>query len=466
MNILVINICLRPESSVKLFPVGLGYITTAMKNAGFDFDLLDINAYRYTDGQIEQFIRGKKYDVICMGTVVTGYRIVKSLAALIKKCHPYSKIIVGNTVATSVFDTLLRRTKVDIAVIGEGEETIVDILRKLSESKPLEEVRGICFMKDGNVVCTPPRPLIKDISSLPFMNYSLFDLEIYIDGTKQRINDPLPIPREEIRALQVSIARGCIAKCTFCYHIFQDMPYRRRTSESIVTEIKSIIEKYSINFVIFWDDLALSSKKHTLEFVEKILNEKAKFYWMANCRPNLFDDEADMPMIEKMKEAGCLGLCYGLESADSNILREMKRRIPVNQFSKQTRLLQKAGLQTWTTVVFGYPQETPETIKKTFDACIENNIYPSTGYLLPLPGSQMYDYAVSHGFIEDEESYLLRLGDRQDLRVNMTQMSDEEFAAHVVNGLQRCNEKLNLGLEKDKLIKTQYYRGASQSKSF
>ena len=78
----------------------------------------------------------------------------------------------------------------------------------------------------------------------------------------------------------------------------------------------------------------------------------------------------------------------------------------------------------------------------------------------------MYDYAVRHGFIEDEESYLLRLGDRQDLRVNMTQMSDEEFAAHVVNGLQRCNEKLNLGLEKDKLIKTQYYRGASQSKSF
>jgi len=203
MNILVINICLRPESPVKLFPVGLGYITTAMKNAGFDFDLLDINAYRYTDGQIEQFIRGRKYDVICMGTVVTGYRIIKSLAALIKKCHPYSKIIVGNTVATSVFDTLLRRTKVDIAVIGEGEETIVDILRKLSESKPLEEVCGICFMKDGNVVCTPPRPLIKDISSLPFMNYSLFDLEIYIDGTKQRINDPLPIPREEIRALQL-----------------------------------------------------------------------------------------------------------------------------------------------------------------------------------------------------------------------------------------------------------------------
>lgn len=466
MNILVINICLRPESPVKLFPVGLGYITTAMKNAGFDFDLLDIDAYRYTDEQVEQFIRGKKYDVICMGCVVTGYRIVKTLAALIKNYHPYSKIIVGNIVATSVFDTLLRRTKVDIAVIGEGEETIVELLQKLLESKPLEEVRGICFMKDGNMVCTPPRPMIKDISSLAFVNYSLFDLEIYIDGTSRRVNDPVPVPRDQIRALQVSIARGCIAKCTFCYHIFQDMPYRRRSPESIIVEIKSLIEKYSINIIMFLDDLALSSKKNTLEFVEKILNEKIRFYWMANCRPNLFDNEEDMLIIEKMKEAGCLGLCSGLESADSNILKQMKRRIPVNQFSKQIRLLQKAGLQTWTTVVFGYPQETPETIKKTFDVCIENNIYPSTGYLLPLPGSQMYDYAVSHGFIKDEESYLLRLGDRQDLRVNMTQMSDEEFVMHVVKGLQRCNEKLNLGLEKDKLIKTQYYRGTSQSKAF
>ncbi len=122
MNILVINVSLRPKSPVKIFPIGLGYITTAMKNAGFDFDLMDIDAHRYTDEQVERLIRKKNYDVVCMGCIVTGYRIIKALASVVKQYHPYCKIIVGNSVATSIVDTLLTRTKADIA------ENLLDIL--------------------------------------------------------------------------------------------------------------------------------------------------------------------------------------------------------------------------------------------------------------------------------------------------------------------------------------------------
>ena len=147
-----------------------------------------------------------------------------------------------------------------------------------------------------------------------------------------------------------------------------------------------------------------------------------------------------------------------MESADADILKAMNKKISVEQFSKQTQLYQNAGLATWTSLVIGYPQETPETIKKTFDCCIENKIYPSVGYLLPQPGLPMYDYAVEHGFIEDEEAYLIKMGDRQDLRINMKQMKDEELETLVVKGLERCNKKLNVGLKLDQLIKTQYYR--------
>jgi len=117
-------------------------------------------------------------------------------------------------------------------------------------------------------------------------------------------------------------------------------------------------------------------------------------------------------------------------------------------------------MHTVTSLVLGYPQETPETIRKTFDCCIENRIYPSAGYLLPQPGSGMYDYAVENGFIEDEEEYLLKMGDRQDLRLNMTRMSDEDIEMEVLEGLKRCNEALNIGLDDDQLIKTLFYRSA------
>ena len=143
MNILVINLSLRPFSPVKVFPIGLGYVATSMKKAGYAFDLLDIDGHRYSDQQVEDFIRAKNYDVVCMGCIVTGYKFVKGLCDVIKQHHPHAKIIVGNSVATSIVDTLLTRTKADISVMGEGDETIVDLLNAIKTERDLESVQGI-----------------------------------------------------------------------------------------------------------------------------------------------------------------------------------------------------------------------------------------------------------------------------------------------------------------------------------
>jgi len=458
MNILVINVSLRPQSPIKLFPVGLGYIATAMKYAGYDFDVLDIDAHRYSDAEVERFIRNKQYDVVCMGCIVTGYKIVKSLAALIKEHHPNAKIIVGNSVATSIVEILLTRTKADIAVISEGDITIVNLLNTIANSGNIEEVNGICFVKDGKIVRTPPQPLIKGISSLPFIDFSIFDVEVYIDNSKLSVGEPLPIPREEVRALPVNTARGCVANCGFCYHVFKGTPYRYRTPDSIVAEVKTLIDTYSLNYINFWDELTFFSRRQSEALAQKIIDEDVHFHWVGSCRANLFKDDDDVFIMEKLKQAGCVAMCYSLESADPEILKAMNKKITTEQFARQTELLRKAGIPVATALVLGYPQETPETIKKTFDCCVENRIYPSSGYLLPQPGSQMYDYAIEHGFIDDEEEYLMKMGDRQDLRLNMTQMSDEEFETHVLNGLRKCNKALGLGIDENQLAKSSYYR--------
>ena len=458
MNILIINVSLRPMSPVKLFPLGLGYIATAIKNAGFSFDLLDIDGYRLSERDVENSIKKKKYDVVCMGCIVTGYKIIKILAALVEEHQPHAKIIVGNSVATSIVDTLLTHTRVNIAVMGEGDETIVDLLRAIDEGRALETVQGICFSKNGMIVRTPPRPYIKNISDIPFVDFSIFDIELYIENAKYSAADPLPIPREEIRALPVNTARGCVSRCTFCYHNFYGIPYRPRTSKSIVDEIKHSIEKYRVNYIFFGDELTFYSKDQALGMAQEILDRNLHFYWPAACRANLFTSDEDMEIIYKMKEAGCLGMGYALESADRKILKAMRKFITPEQFSRQTSLFHKAGLPVWTSLVFGYPEETPLTIKETFDCCIKNRIYPSAGYLLPQPGSPMYAYALHRGFIKDEEKYLMKLGDRQDLRLNMTKMSDREFEFNVFEGLKRCNEVLGMGIKQENLIKTQYHR--------
>ncbi|MFA6129455.1 MAG: radical SAM protein [Candidatus Omnitrophota bacterium] len=458
MKVLVINTSLRPFSPVKLFPIGLGYVMTAMKRVGFDFDLLDIDAYRYSDAQVEKLIRKKEYDVICMGCIVTGYRIIKSLAALIKLIHPKSKIIVGNSVATSIVDILLSKTETDIAVMGEGDETIVELLKTISENGRLEDVRGICFKKDGKIIKNSLRQAIKDISVLPSIDLSIFDIEIYIEASKYTVNEPLPVPREQIRSLQVNTSRGCIASCSFCYQVFKGYPYRFRNADSVINEIKKLIETYAINYIVFSDELTFFSKKQLSEFLDKILASGLSFYWAASCRGNLFTNEEDIEIIKRMKKSGCVSMSYSLESADPDILKMMKKHVGSEQFSRQTKMFAAAGLPTVTSLVLGYPQETPETIRKTIDCCIENKLYPSVGYLLPQPGSEMYDYALEHGIIKDQEEYLLKMGDRQDLLVNFTKMSNEEFQSQVLTQLKRCNESLQIGLDEKNLIKTLFLR--------
>lgn len=464
MNILVINVSLRPLSNLKLFPIGLGYIATAMKNAGFDFDLLDIDAHRYSDEEVERLIRTKKYDVVCLGCIVTGYGIVKSLAALVKTYHPQAIIIAGNSVATSIVNILLQRTEVDIAVMSEGDLTIIDLLETLSASEPLEQVKGICFSKNGQTMCTAKRALIKDISTLPFIDFSLFDVETYIEASKHGIGDPLPTPREQVRALPINTARGCIANCGFCYHVFKHQPYRFKNPGTVVAEMEQLISKYNLNYIQMSDELTFFSKKQILAFVETMIDADLHVYWNALCRANLFNDDSDLYIIRKMKDAGCIRIGFSLESADPTILKVMNKDITVEEFSRQAELCNATDISVGTSVVLGYPQETPETIKKTFACCRENGIYPSVGYLLPQPGSEIFDYAKEHNFIIDEEAYLLSMGDRQDLHINMTQMTDDEFEGIVLEELKCCRDALNIELKNEELIKSAYGRSAMKSR--
>ncbi len=467
MKTLVINIALRPGSPVKMFPVGLAYVMTAMKNAGYDFDYLDLIAHTPSDAQIEQAISQEDYDVVCFGCIVTGYDKVKKLAAQIRETLPQTCIIAGNTVASSIPEILLSNTDVDIAVMGEGDVTIVELMNALREKRPLSSVAGICYRESGQFRRTPDRPTIKNLDELPIIDYSLFDTETYITNAYDVQIASGQTPEVVERSMYVNSARGCIGSCTFCYHAFQNKRYRTRSPQSILGEIAFLIDKYRINKVALSDELTFFSKRQTLAFAEAIIASGLKFTWGCQCRANLFDSEEDLEIIGRMKEAGCVSAFYSLETADPTILKAMNKNISVDQFKKQTQLFYQAGMPVNTSLVFGYPQETPESIALTFDVCIDAGIYPSIGFLLPQPGSGMYDYVLGKGMIPDEEAYLMTIGDRQDLYLNLTQMSTEQLYAEVFKGAKKANKALGRGLPEENLIKTggyknnQYFKDAS-----
>jgi len=440
-----------------IFPIGLGYIATAISNSGIECEIFDLDALRPSDEEIEEKIKNAEYDVAAMGCIVTGYRYVKKLCELIKKHHPQVPIIIGNSVATSIPNILMNKTQADFGVSGEGDITIVELLEALRDNTLIKDVKGIFFKKDGEVVFTEERELIKSLDDLPFINYELFDMEPYLKNFKKNLPEPYPIEFDKIVALPINTARGCPFKCTFCYHVFRGKRFRNRSPENIAKEIEQLNAKHGVNYLQFADELSLFSKKQANELAEQFIKKDLKVFWLADCRAGLFK-EGDLELAKKLKAAGCVSLGYSLESANKEILDAMDKHISINDFEVQTRILHEAGITPVTSLVIGYPQETPETLQNTFDCCLKCNIYPSAGYLLPQPGTPMYDLAIEMGLIPDEEEYLLRMGDRQDFTINFTQMTQEEMESITKRNLKKISEKLHLGLEGDNLIKTGHYK--------
>ena len=218
------------------------------------------------------------------------------------------------------------------------------------------------------------------------------------------------------------------------------------------------VHQYNVNYFFLFDELTFFSAKQCEQFAQTLIDFDLNIYWKAACRSNLLKS-GDEKIVEKLIQSGCVGLGYSLESANTEILKAMNKKTTPDDFIKQTALLRKMGLAVWTSIVVGYPQETENTLNETFDCCEKAEVYPSVGYLVPLPGTPMFDYAVKVGAInENDESYLINSGDRQDLKINLTQLNNKTIEEIVKKRLYKISQKLKLNLDQSQLIKTGHYK--------
>ncbi len=456
MKILFVNPCLRPTAPHRYLPVGLGYVVTAAKVAGFDFDLLDIDIKSLTDQQVEQYVIRHPYDVICVGSIVTHYKWMKWFVRMVKQHQPGCIVVVGNSVASSIPEVILHTTPADVVVLAEADVTIVELLQALSDGRPLGEadepeipilhrngnmpatirgrgIEGIVFRDaKGRLVNNGKRKAVKRIDDLPFPDWDLFEADRYIELARTTAHDTTRYPVEAARVMPVNTARGCVFKCSFCHYVFWDDPYRHRSPENVIAEIRRNQKKYGANYINFWDELTFHKIKPAKKFIDALIKADLGIDFTASIRTDLLGDEEDpyeqrVELAQKMTQAGCIAVGYSLESANEEILVAMNKLVKGKYFDEQVRLLKEVGIISNTSVIFGYPQETPDTIRETLDACRRGRIYPSPGFLLPMPSTGMWDHAIKNGYITDIDQYLVNITERQDFSVNMTTMTDDEL---------------------------------------
>jgi radical SAM superfamily enzyme YgiQ (UPF0313 family) len=273
--------------------------------------------------------------------------------------------------------------EIDFVVRKEFDYAVCEF----AQGKPLEEILGISFLKNGSVVHTPDRPEVQDLDSLPHVT------EIYrrdLDVT--RYNVPFLL----YPYVSLYTTRGCPAQCTFCLwpQTLSGHPWRKRSTDDVAREMAKAKEFWPDVREFFFDDDTFNIQKvRTIELCEKL--KPLKLTWSCTSRVT-----TDYETLKAMKEAGCRLLIVGYESGDPQILKNIKKGATVERARQFTKDCHKLGLVVHGDFILGLPGETHDTIRTTVAFAKELDVETiQVSVAHAYPGTELYDYAVKNGFM-------------------------------------------------------------------
>lgn len=406
-----------------ILPLGPAYITAMLLKNGHSVQVIDVDAFDYTREELISLFGKLRYDVVAIGGLATAYNFVRTTAEDVKRIRPDVKVIAGGYVVSPMPELVLKNSKVDIGVVGEGEVTIVELLRALEKGEGLNDVNGIAFKDKDKIVITRERELIKDLDSLPFPAWDNFYAEeIY---TRTAVFKDFFRAR---RSINISTGRGCPYQCTFCSY---DRRVRLRSADNIIYELKELKKRYNVGSFSIQDELFLVNRKRAVEFCNKILESKLNMTWVASGRVNLVDRE----ILKLFKKAGCVMVGYGIESGSPKVIERMKKMITPEQVENAVRWTTEAGLIPGGSWILGMPGEDRDTVKETMALYKSINRYRNYSnrffFATPFPGTALYDEMKEMGRIGDENEYMQKLSANKEASrffINCTTVfSDEEL---------------------------------------
>ena len=268
----------------------------------------------------------------------------------------------------------------DILVIGEGEQSLLEILHSTTQAdKNRASIAGIAFRdSQGKVVRTPKRSHLKNIDELPMPNRKKINLSLYLDYWKKH---------HGVSSISISTQRGCPYTCRWCSTAVYGQSYRRRSPEKVVQEIVQLQNDYDFDQIWFVDDVFTVSHKWMHEFREQLQLHALKIAFECITRADRLNHE----ILNVLKEAGCMRVWIGAESGSQTVLDAMDRRVDVHQVSEMILVARKLGIEAGTFIMLGYIGETERDIQKTLTHLRESNPHHVTiTVAYPIKGTALY----------------------------------------------------------------------------
>lgn len=332
--------------------MGIAYVGTMLQNAGHNVMLVDMRLKGYNLKKFKELLIEFKPDIVGFSLVALsldqGYELMK----IVKQKTP-ALVVVGGPEVTLLPTKFLEMSFIDYAFMGEGEYSFLEFVNNYAAKKDIYDIPGFCYRnEDNSFKINTPRP-IENLDALPFPNWDLFPLKKYkwiISGIK----------------FPIMSSRGCPYTCKFCDSVKVNASYRVRSPKNVVDELEKVHNKYGNKNFQFLDDNIAIYKNRVIDMCNEIVRRglSKKIKWVVG--QGFSPSKGSYELFKAMKDAGCIVVYFGIESADDDVLRAIRKPHTVAQVRNAVRDAKKAGLIVKSPFISGLPDS--ESAAKVIDA--------------------------------------------------------------------------------------------------
>jgi len=368
-------------------PLGVLSIATYLKKNGYEVKIYDRNVENIN---IEKLMMSYNPDIV--GLSVMSARCLKDALRVSKIVNKLHKMLIwGGQIPTMNTKLCLSCEYINYIIMGEGEITWLELVKKLLNSEVPNSIEGLAFKENGQIVITKCREFA-DLKDLPLIDWTLVKPKSYYQKFYY-----------SNKMLYLFSSKGCPHNCSFCgnreYH---RCTRRKRPADMVIEEIENLVKNYGMDAVYFTDEEWCGRKEDAYEFCRKLKEKHLQLVWGCDSRIGQYTKED----LQMMYDAGCRWILVGIESGSESILKKTNKKLNIPLIEENVKNCIEIGITPLTTFIIGFPGETEDELKETVNLAlrIRSKIIQINHYF-PTPGSDLEKEMIENGMYKVPKTF-------------------------------------------------------------
>ncbi len=382
----------KAAERLGIFPsLALGGLAAVVRNHGFPVRIIDLHAENIFPEESASRVREYSPQVIALTAKTLGWPAVVELALLARSVVPEAIIVVGGPQLSVFPRESMSWQCFDIAVLGDGEETFLDICQRVEDSGPhwtaLQDIPGtLVRTSDGELLMNPARPAVDDLDRLPFTAFDLMPMHRYHCLT---VLNPM--------ATMVT-SRGCPWHCGYCSQVYSER-LRFRSPEAVVQEMEWLERRFGVREIVMFDETFTIGKERIRQICEEKLRRNLQVRFNIRARVDTVDRES----LNLLKQAGLRSIHMGVEAGTDRLLKIMNKQITKEQAERAFKIARECGIETRGYFMIGYFDATAHDIEETIDFAKNLGLdWASFSVATALPATDLYKVCRQRGYIDGD----------------------------------------------------------------